>query len=272
MTIEIPVAPNLRISWMKMVVHLKRADCDRVFLNFPQNLEHLIIELSGGRLAYEDFIQKVREGKLVPEPVGSWMYTAEPMLTTLKNMRRWTPALKIYCYRDVEYNRLSVRIASEIAALTLQTSLMDKVNVEKWKDAIEEGTKCKNKALGDESNFIHERASCYSVCASGFDGKSLKQRLIEKGEEANLTNVEDFYYPTPLETLEERLMEGQVPDKEVEKLVKDHVEYVRNYIVRSKNRDEAYYQWVYDKVPSLRQRIDPEEIRCLDVLLQSDDA
>jgi len=54
-------------------------------------------------------------------------------------------------------------------------------------------------------------------------------------------------------------------------LVKDHIEYVRNYILRSKNRDQAYYQWVYDKVPSLRQNFAPEEIKFLDILLHSND-
>jgi len=269
MPIEILVAPNLRISWMKTVAHLKKANYDRLFLNFPQNLEYLTTELSEDRLTYEDFIKKVRKEKLVPEPIGSWMYTAEPMLQTLKKMRRWKSAIKIYCYKGVEHNQVSARIASEIAALTLQTSLTEKVNVEKWKDAVEEGMKCKNGALRDEANFVHERASYYSICASGFDGRSLQQRLTEKGEEVNLTNIEEFYYPTPLETLEEKLMEGDLPDEEVEELVKDHIEYVKNYILRSKNRDQAYYQWVYDKVPSLRQKIDPKEIKYLDVLLNS---
>ena len=271
MTIEILVAPSLRISWMKTVAHLKKANYDRLFLNFPQNLEHLVTELSEGRLAYEDFIDKVREEKLVPEPVGSWMYTAEPMLRSLKKLKPWKATSKIYCYKDVGYDQLSAKIAGDVAALTLQTSLTEKVNVEKWKGAVVEGMERKKEALRAEADFIHERASYCSVCTSGFDGKSLKRRLLEKGEEVSLTNVEEFYHPTPLETLEEKLMEGDLPDEEVKKLVKDHIEYVRNYILRSKNRDQAYYQWVYDKVPSLRQNFAPEEIKFLDILLHSND-
>ncbi|MCW4026056.1 MAG: hypothetical protein NWE76_01060 [Candidatus Bathyarchaeota archaeon] len=39
----------------------------------------------------------------------------------------------------------------------------------------------------------------------------------------------------------------------------------------SKNRDQAYYQWVYDEVPSLRLKIDSEENEQLDVPLHPDD-
>jgi len=271
MTIEILVAPSLRISWIKMVAHLKKANYDRLFLNFPQNLEHLVTKLSQGRLAYEDFIDKVREEKLVPEPMGSWMYTAEPVLKSLKELKSWKVILKIHCYKDVEHNQLSAKIAGDIAALTLQTSLTEKVNVEEWKGTVVEGMERKQEALRAEADFIHERASNYSVCVSGFDEKSLKRRLIEDGEEVSLTNLEEFYYPTPLETLEERLMEGDLPDEEVRELVRDHVEYVRNYVLRSRNRDQAYYQWVYDKVPALRQKVDPREIKSLDALLHSND-
>jgi hypothetical protein len=197
MTIEVLVAPSLRLSWMKMVAYLKRAKYDRLFLNFSRNLEHLVTELSEGRLAFEDFSEKIVEEKLVPEPVGSWMYTAEPVLKSLKKLKAKS---KIHCYRDVQYDQLSARIAGDMAALTLQTSLTENVKVEKWKSLVIERIERKSGALRVEADFIHERASQYSLCVSGFDGKSLKQRLIENEEEVNLTNIEQFYYPTPLET------------------------------------------------------------------------
>jgi hypothetical protein len=158
-----------------------------------------------------------------------------------------------------------------MAALTLQTSLTENVSVEKWKGLVMEGIERKRGALRAEADFIHERASQYSVCLSGLDGESLKQRLIEDGEEVNLTNIEGFYYPTPLETLEDRLTEGDLPDEELRELVMGHVEYVRNYVLSSRNRDQAYYLWVYDKVPGLRHKVDPEEVKSLDALLTSNE-
>jgi len=70
--------------------------------------------------------------------------------------------------------------------------------------------------------------------------------------------------------LEERLAKGDISNEEAEKLVRDHLDYVKNYILTSRNRDQAYYEWVYEKVPSLREKIDSTEIRHLDVLLHPD--
>ena len=70
--------------------------------------------------------------------------------------------------------------------------------------------------------------------------------------------------------LEEQLAKGDISNEEAERLVRDHLDYIKNYILTSRNRDQAYYKWVYEKVPSLREKIDSIEIRHLDVLLHPD--
>lgn len=249
MTIRILAAPGLRTSWTKLATQLKDTPCDKLFLNFSNDLEELVEELSKDRLSYEEFIEEVREGKLVPEPVGSWAYTAEPILRSLTELRYQRPLLKIHCYRDVFYDGLSAKIAGEIAALTLRTAITGRVNVERWREIVREGVEYKRDALREEANFIHRKASARSICTSGLDGESLKKHLMEEGEEVRLTNVEEFYCLTPLETLEVRLAEGDPPDEEVKRLVKDHVEYIRNYILMGENRDQAYYRWVSGRKP-----------------------
>ena len=272
MAIEILAAPSLRTSWKKMAAHLEKVSYDRLFLNFPQNLEGIITELSEGKLSYEDFIENIEEERLVPEPVGSWAYTAEPILRSLEELKLRNPLLKIHCYREVDYDRLSAKVASDIAALTLRTSITGKVDVERWKETVKERIERKSAALKDEANFIHEMASHFSACSSGLDGELLKQYLSEKGEKVNLINMEELYHPTPLETLEGRLAREELPDEEVIKLVREHVKYIRDYILMSKNRDQAYYQWAYDKIPSAREKIDLIKIEYMDILLQNNDA
>ena len=70
--------------------------------------------------------------------------------------------------------------------------------------------------------------------------------------------------------LEEQLAKGDISNEDAEKLVRDHLDYIKNCILASRNRDQAYYKWVYEKVPSLRKKIDSIEIRHLDVLLHPD--
>jgi len=170
-----------------------------------------------------------------------------------------------------ELYRFSADVASKIARLTLRASITRKIDLEDWKNILREGIKHKREALEKEVDSIHEKSSNECSCASGLDGEQLEQCLIEKGRRVKLTNIEEFYHPTPLEILEERLAKEDVPDEEAEELVMDHTEFIRNYILTSKNRDQAYYQWVYDKFPSLRLKIDPEQIRHLDALLIPND-
>ena len=67
--------------------------------------------------------------------------------------------------------------------------------------------------------------------------------------------------------LKRKIALRDIEDQELERLVQSHVEYVRSYIYRFKNRDRAYYEWVYDKVPWLRRKITKEEIKLLDSLI-----
>jgi hypothetical protein len=272
MAIEILAAPGLRTSWTKVAVQLREADCDGLFLNFSKDLEGLVTELAEVRLSYEDFIEEAAEEKLVPEPLGAWVYTAEPILRSLGELKCRRPLLKIHCYRDVRHDRLSARVAGEIAALTLRTSITGRVDIKRWKGILMDRIECKRGVLRGEAEFIRERAAPCSICTSGLDGELLKQHLMEGGEEVYLKNVEEYYYPTPLETLEEKLAEGDPPDEEVGRLVKEHVEYVKNYILMGKNRDQAYYRWALDKVPSAKERIDPVKVEYMDVPLQNGDS
>jgi hypothetical protein len=267
-TIKILVVPNLRTSHMKAVRYLKEEPTyDKLFLDFPENLEPLVKALAKGELSYRDFFGEVRERRLVPEPIEGWRYTAEPLLKSMPELRRRKPELELYCYKDVRDTKRFVEMATEIAQLTLRANVTRKINVEDWRNILREGLSYKREALNNEVCFIYERTSHNSTCTSGMDGGRLEQRLAERGYQVSLTTVEEWYHPTPLEILEERLAKGDILDEEVEELVKGHLEYVRNYILTRKNRDQAYYQWVYDKVPKLREKIDPKEIEYLDVLL-----
>jgi len=271
MAIAILAAPNLRTSYVKIAERLKGLDYDALFLNLPENLEPLVRDLVEKRLSYGALIEEVRERKLVPEPVTGWRYTAEPLLKSLTGAKLHKSGLELYCYKDVNYNIISASISGKIALLTFRAQITGKVNIEDWKRIFRKGIECEREALKREVDSIDEKAGHECSCVSGLGGENLERFLKEKGHSVNLTNIEEFYHPTPLEILEERLAKEDDPNEEVEELIREHLEYVRDYILKSRNRDQAYYQWVYDKVPSLRPKIDSEEIKHLDALLHPDD-
>jgi hypothetical protein len=271
MTIEILVTPNLRTSHIKAANHLSELSYKTLFLNFSENLELLVRDLVENRLTYTNFIEIIRQRKLVPEPINGWKYTAEPILKSLTKAKLFNRKLKCHCYRDEEYDLLSTDVAYEIALLTLRVIMKRKIDAEDWKKILKKGVEHRCDALDREMDLIHNKASQECICISGLDGKELEQRLSAKGHNVILTDIEEFYHPTPIEILKERLAKKDISIEETEELVKEHMNYVRKYILKSRNRDQAYYQWAYDKFPSLRQEIDPEEIKHLDIMLPLDD-
>lgn len=60
----------------------------------------------------------------------------------------------------------------------------------------------KPEELEREADLIDGRAGERAVSISGYDGKGLEKLLKEEGHEATRKEVEEFYYPKPIETLE----------------------------------------------------------------------
>jgi hypothetical protein len=257
MTIEILVAPNLRTSWIKVVKRLEKGDYDMLFLNFPKNLEDLIVELAYDKLPSQDLIEEVRDKGLLPEPIGAWSYTAEPLLEFLAGIKYDKPYLEIRCYKDPNYTRIFADTASEIASLAFEARVTNKIKVEDWKLVLAKRIDRKLEALDSEAELIGANTIGDCACLSGLDGRGLEIRLVE--HDVKLVYIDEWYHPTPLQILEEKLAKGDVPYEEAEKLIKGHLEFV-DYVLKSEDRDQAYYRWAYDKIPSIRRKIDFGEI------------
>ena len=94
-----------------------------------------------------------------------------------------------------------------------------------------------------------------------------RESLMRSGFHVKIHYVERPYHFTPLIILERLMARGFIADREIERLVRCHLEYIRSYVYKFDNRDRAYYEWVYDKIPWLRERIDKEEIEALDSII-----
>ena len=60
---------------------------------------------------------------------------------------------------------------------------------------------------------------------------------------------------------------GHINEVEMKELVLHQVDYVRNFIYKFRNRDRAHYEWMYEKIPWLKQKINREEIKLLDRMI-----
>ena len=266
--IEVLLLPNLKIFAVRASSYLMERweFYDTLFLNFPREMEILVADLAEGRRTYESLIDEVSYSGIIPEPVEAWEYTAEPLLKVLPNLKEIHPGLKIYCYGTKKHQFLLNNIAIRAARLTLQTAITGKVDVEGWRRLLEESSRVGGKLLAEEGALISERARGRCLCLSGLTGRSLGRALSGEGHLVRVRFIGGVYHFTPLEILERRWRREPLTDEEIRRFVRYHLEYLRDYIYLSNNRDSAYYQWLHDKVPWLRGRIDTEAVRFLDLL------
>ena len=265
--IEVLPLPNLKIFSIKASAYLmeRLGLYETLFLDFPKEMEFLIEDLAGGRLTYEEFMDEVGFRRLIPEPMGSWEYTAEPLLKILHNLKHSFPQLEIHCYRTKEHEFRLNEVASSMACLTLQTAMTGRVDIREWRRVLEDNSQVGRETLIEERRLVNEKAYGRCICLSDLSGRLLKHALSEKGHLVWTKYIAAYHF-TPLEILERRWRRETLSDDEIEGFVRYHLEYLRDYIYLSSNRDEAYYKWVYDKVPWLRNRTDREAIRFLDFL------
>ena len=266
--IIILLSPNLKIFSMKCAAYLmeRLGLYETLFLNIPKEMERFVSDLAEGLLSYELFMHDISTERLIPEPVESWEYTAEPLLRILPNLKSSDPELEIHCYSAKKHEFLLNEIAIRMACLTLQTAMTGRVNVGEWIELLEESLRFEREILAKKKSLIVDWAYGKCICLSSLSGKRLKETLSQEEHLVTTKYIGGVYHFTPLEILERRWRREFLSGEEIERLVRCHLEYIRDYIYVSSNLDKAYYQWVHDKVPWLRTTIDLGVIRFLDFL------
>ena len=269
MSLLLVLSPNLKTSSMKASRLLEDIGVrfETLLLNLPVEMEEELMELASGSMSADEFVDEARRRRLIPEPVGAWEYSARPMLEALPRLEGRFPDLSARCYGSSEREFESVDEAVKIAKLTLRTALRGDVEVGEWRETLLQSLEVNREAREAEAEAIIERVGGSSVCVSDMGGRGLRKSIKRSGIQVKTRYVERPYHFTPLMVLKRMMARGPVEDEEVGRLVRSHLEYIRSYVYRFDNRDRAYYEWVYDKVPWLRGKIDKEEIAAIDSII-----
>jgi len=256
--IRILVIPNhIKGAALIAAEHLKRMDYDTVFLNFSRNLEEGIRALAEGA-PYNYVIERLRGLKLIPEPVGAWEYSAEPILIALRGILRKRSNIKIHCYRDPSFDLLSAKMAEKIALLIFRACSTGKIDAEEWEALFISLLEPEEKALKKETGFIAREAESSEdgICISGFNGRHIRAHLRGEGYHASLTYLYVPYRFTPLEILMREMRRvasrsASLSHATITRLVECHVQFIREYVTVNEDYDEAYRKWVHDRAPIL---------------------
>lgn len=240
MVISIFVLPDLRRTAEKAARMMTDIRPDLLLLNLPRSMNDLIARLAGtGSL--DDFREDIRRYRLMPEPLGAWMYSIEPLLRMIGEVGG---LFKVSCYCDSDFYLSDQTLAVTLAQQTLRDSVRGRVEVQRWRDLIEEGLRLRSKAIELNASFIlREARNCReAVCISGFEGARMEEYLSQK-RETTLEYLESPYFFTPLRQLEIEMAAGDVEHETIERLIRCHIQYVHEYVLRSESRDEAYSAW-----------------------------
>jgi len=260
--IRILITHNLRLPNIMISNEIVNSnDYDTLFLNLYEELEPHVKELSQGKIAYEDFAKRISNSRIALQPVNSWLYPLEPIIRAIRKIGR--RGINVYCYKDYKYEKRIHEITTEITILTAKSKIFGKINVEEWKRKIKERALIVDEALKVEARKIHAKSMGLSICISNPSGYRLGEILSRMGNEVQVEEAMGCYYPTPLEEMEIKLRSMELSDDEIKKYVKEHLEYVEKYVLTSENIDQAYYKWLYDKHPELRDAISLYEIEIL---------
>lgn len=237
--VHILMVPTLRSSTAKAANLIVQSDYDTIFLNFPYNLQSIVLSYAAHQITLNHLLNMIRIQNLIPEPVTTWIYLNQPLLECLPKLKEET---KIFCYKDVDGFHMSMEAASKIASLTLKVNVTEKIDVEEWIQTLKQLI---NQNLTDlEAEFIASRAEGKSICITGLNGWKLAKRIKEFSHKVTLKCVERQYVMKPLETLEILLEKGKPEPQTIQQLIKEHATFIKNYVLNTKNIDEAYYTWI----------------------------
>lgn len=246
---------NLRISSEKAANLLRVSDCDVLYLNIPRELNWLVDDLAYGA-PYEQFIEEVKRLNIIREPIAKWEYKLKPILLEIRGVKLRRPGLEIICYRKNDLENLSTEIAEEIATLILRTSISGRANVREWRNIISRIVNDVASLADNECNYIlrtwmESYCGRKTICLVDYPARRLLRRARELGIKAALRCIFTPYIFTPLEVLIREFIIASkrgvnIDDEKIEKLVKMHVDFIRNYILLSDCYDEAYFKWLKD--------------------------
>jgi len=234
---------------MKAASRLQQTRYNAILIPIPRTLQTFIEEYVLGA-PYELFIEKLRRSKLISEPLAPWTRMIEPLLRALREIKHKHQQSNVFCYSDQAYEEKSAQTAAKISMLTLNFASTGKTDLNAWRKPLESELLMEAETFERETSFTLDVIKDYpdTICVSGVKGGSIFKQLRSAGHDAQLEYIDLPYYFTPLQILRNEIgleSRGKVlTEDRMEELIREHVGYVREYILKSSDLDEAYLRWI----------------------------
>lgn len=249
MTLIILSTPSLRGSIKKVVEYLREVSFDRLFLPFPETLTSLFLKFVYGEISFRKFLSTASERNYLPEPIGCFRYLYEPLIKAIPLLKTRLPRLEVACYKDPDSIFKVNEFAAYKASLTLYTAVSGRVKIREWKELLKGEFKLDKTSIYNTAYRVirsYHPLAC-TICVAHLEGRHLFEALKRRIPQVKLRYIGIPYFFTPLEVLK-RLASikglSKIPDEIIEKCVRLHADYIRNYIVPSEELDIGYLKWL----------------------------
>ncbi len=229
--IVVAEVPRLKTYAPLLVKAMASLRPDTVLLPLPRGLEKEAVEEA---LSGRDPSGVISERTGLPSLIFS--YATHILFLLVRESRL---EAELLFYRSLENLYEDFRASVEAVSLLAITLTTGRVPVERWLRLLSLA-----KSVSGDYAFVANRARGLTLLVCSW-GSNAHRYLKQLGLEVSVLRVAP-YVPLPLEAL--LAMEKPSPE-DVERLVREHAKFVSEYLVVSRDLDEAYLKWLERERP-----------------------
>ena len=250
MKLVVLACPRLEEANWKIAEKLMEYNYEVVFLPYTEVFEYFIKEYIEGT-PYEELLNTLIKAGLVKN-VEKWERKTKPILEALIRVKKLKKELKIRCYIDANYASFFREEEKRILDLTFRGCLTGNVEVEIWKKILWKIVNHMIREMECEAETIIRDLKRFKrgICISGLtEIPILVRKLRDFGVKVKTRFIFTPYRFTPIEELKNLMLSCflknvDVSNSRVEKLVRMHLSFIKDFVLKCESLDDAYYMWV----------------------------
>ena len=223
-------------------------DVRHVLVDLPRGFEALLRQCSSPRGALDS---AVRMGLL--RWSESVVRAYEPIVSCAYRLAR--EGVKVVCYLEAEELERERGLAARIAQLVLRASIkrVDDRDLEDWLQALDEYGSGGRRLADRVVDLLRAIEGSTAIILTGLEGLWLAREMRGKGFEVAVRVVGTPYLRSPLEVMIIKRSRGELTADELRGLISEYVDYVRNYVLKYEDLEEAHKKWALERAPWLRE-------------------
>lgn len=179
----------------------------------------------------------------------------EPIVSCLSRLIK--DGVRVTCYLDPLELKRERELAFKVSRLVLRATIkeLDEQDLKEWIQILNEYAFDNREAFNRLIDSLEEVEGLNVAILTGLEGLQYFEKLRDQGFKVRLEVTGLPYLRNPLEVMILKHSRGELTINELRALVREYVDYIRNYVVRCESLEEAHEKWSCDRAPWLKSLI-----------------